>query len=352
MAISPPLTVILPAHNAEATISQAIVSTLKQTYTDFELWVLENGSSDQTAEIARSFSDPRVKVFELGPVGFQGAIQYAIENAPSEWLARMDADDLMFPNRLASQMKVIKEHPELAFVGTAYALLTPFGHILERHLACPSRQVDLSKLGNGRFFADPSTIFNRRVALEVGGVDQEFTTGDVPLLFRMLRRGNGWEIAEPLYLYRIMPSSMSKTRDAQRQGLQVRIKYAPETAHYYRDREETKCNGWYSIAVLELLAGEGNAVRQAADFLRPEAPKTAHRLQWLSYLGKFGRLLYQRRHPTARTLVRRSDWEQLFEPLLALAGPDQACNNLAGIRWEVGPHQSQSWDEEDAQKTI
>ena len=82
------------------TIAQAIASTLNQTYTDFELWVLENGSNDRTAEIARSFTDPRIRVFELGPVGVGGAMQYAIENAPSEWLARMDADDLMFPDRL------------------------------------------------------------------------------------------------------------------------------------------------------------------------------------------------------------------------------------------------------------
>ena len=100
MPISPPVTVVLPAHNAEATIASAIASTLQQSYTDFDLWVLENGSHDRTAEIARSFSDPRVRVFELGPVGFLGALQYAIENASSEWLARMDADDLMFPKRL------------------------------------------------------------------------------------------------------------------------------------------------------------------------------------------------------------------------------------------------------------
>ncbi len=61
------LTAVLPTYNAEATISQAIASTLNQTYTDFELWVLENGSNDRTADIARSFTDPRVKVFDQAP---------------------------------------------------------------------------------------------------------------------------------------------------------------------------------------------------------------------------------------------------------------------------------------------
>src|SRR5262245_31418063 len=192
MPTSPPLTVVLPAHNAEATIAPAIASTVQQSYTDFELWVLENGSNDRTADIARSFADPRVKVFTLGSVGFQGALQYAITHASSEWLGRMDADDLMFPNRLQVQMEVIKQRPDLVLVGTASGLLTPFGHMFERVLSPrQSREVDTDRLGWGRFFADPSTIFRRSVALAVGGVDPEFTMGDVPLWFRMLTRGKG-----------------------------------------------------------------------------------------------------------------------------------------------------------------
>src|SRR5262245_9463769 len=119
MSANPSVTVIIPAHNAEETIAQSIASTLTQSYTDFELWVLENGSNDRTDEIAKSLTDPRVRVFELGPVGVGGAMQYAIENAPSEWLARTDADDLMFPDRLKVQMKFIQQHPEFVFVGTA-----------------------------------------------------------------------------------------------------------------------------------------------------------------------------------------------------------------------------------------
>src|SRR5262245_41631008 len=164
MPTSPFLTIVMPAHNAEATIAQAIASTLRQTYTDFELWVLENGSHDRTAEIARGFSDPRVRVFELGPVRVQGALQYAIENASSEWLARMDADDLMFPNRIEVQMDCIKGNPSMAFVGTAPAILTPFGHIFEPVLTSSSREVTTELLAcYKRFFADGSVIFNRQI---------------------------------------------------------------------------------------------------------------------------------------------------------------------------------------------
>ena len=240
-----------------------------------------------------------------------------LSNASSDWLARMDADDLMFPDRLKRQMGVIKQRPELMFVGTDYALLTPFGHVFERRLQDGSCEVDVSRLGKGRFFADPSTIFNRRVALAVGGVDPEFTMGDVPLWFRMLSRGKGWEIAEPLHLYRIQPNSMSKGLDFFRQGMRVRAKYAPESVHLYRQPQEDDVRtGWYNIAALEFLAGENQALRNAIEFLRPEAPRTAHRMGLLSRFGRYGRKLYQWRNPWLNSFTRRPDWEQLFAPFI------------------------------------
>lgn len=314
----PPVTVVLPAHNAEATIAHAIASTLQQSYTEFELWVLENGSTDRTAEIARGFTDGRVKVFELGPVGFQGALQYAIENASSEWLARMDADDLMFPSRLEVQMEVIRRGPEFVLVGTACASLTPFGHIFEQILPSQSREVDISSLCWKRFFADPSTIFRRRIALEVGGVDPEFTIGDVPLWFRMLARGKGWEVAEPLHLFRIQPNSMSRSIEFYRQALRARVKYASQAVDRWPNPPES-C--WSSIARLELLAGDGLAVRRATGFLDHDAPKTARRLRWLSHLGRVGYLCYRWRNRSSHRYRHRPDWERLFAPFLGASDP-------------------------------
>jgi len=318
MPTSPPITVVLPAHNAEATIAPAIVSTLQQSYTDFELWVLENGSHDRTAEVARSFTDPRVKVFTLGPVGFQGALQYAIMHASSEWLARMDADDLMFPDRLQVQMEVLRQRPDLVLIGTASGLLTPFGHIFERVLSPPpqSREVDTDRLGWGRFFADPSTVFRRSVALAVGGVDPAFTMGDVPLWFRMLTRGKGWEIAEPLHMCRMQPHSMSKSSGFAGQALRARAKYAPQTVGHWPKPSGEEGSGWYPIAGLELLVGDGSAVRQAARLLEHEAPRAARRLKWLSYLGRAGYVCYRWRNRSRYGYRHRPEWEKLFAPLL------------------------------------
>jgi glycosyltransferase involved in cell wall biosynthesis len=331
MTTSPPVTVVLPAHNAEATIAQAIASTLQQSYTDFELWVLENGSNDRTAEIARSFSDPRVRVFELGPVRVQGALQYAIENTSSEWLARMDADDLMFPNRLEVQMDFIKTNPSIVFVGTAHAILTPFNHVFEPILTSISREVTTELLAcYKRFFADGSVVFNRHAALDAGGVDFEFTGGvdGVALFFSLLTKGKGWEIAEHLYLYRLQPGSLSREKDHAEQGYRVRAKYAPHSLAHIPKPSKEPSSVWHSIAGFELLAGDGRAVRQAADFLESEFARTARRMRWLSYLGRMGYRCFRWRNPSRYRYRRRQDWEQLFAPLLGKASKHLSSRGL------------------------
>src|SRR5689334_16823828 len=122
----PLVTVAMPVHNVAPYIGPAIRSILSQTFEDFELWILENGSTDNTLEIATEFQDQRIRIFDLGRSGFQGALAYALEHARSPWIARMDGDDLSHPRRLERQMSLLSERPEVSLVGTAYSTMTPF----------------------------------------------------------------------------------------------------------------------------------------------------------------------------------------------------------------------------------
>jgi glycosyltransferase involved in cell wall biosynthesis len=310
---APELTVILPARNGESFVEPAIKSVLNQSFTDFEIWVLENGSTDRTVEIVRSISDPRIKLFQLGQVGFRGALQFALENTQSKWLARMDADDLMFKNRLETQLDFLRANPEVVFVGTAYTVMTPFGHIFERVSKNQSREVTKNLLvTQKRFFADPSVVFNRRAALEAGGIDSEFDA-DVPLWFRLLTRGKGWELAEPLHVYRLQANSLNKGREPAEQSRQIRLKYAPEL--FTIKRQLSQKSFWSHIAGLSLLTGDMKAVRRAARNMKAEGPfqSEAHRMFMRSLLGKPGSLYYRWRN---RSLFRRrTDLETEFSYL-------------------------------------
>lgn len=290
----PPVTVVMPAHNVEEYIGAAIQSILNQTFKNFKLWILENGSTDKTLQKAREFSDERIEVFELGQVGFQGALSFALENVKSKWIARMDGDDICLPTRLEKQMSALEKNPDYVMVGTAGATLTPFGSVItpfgnalsgvysvqSRELNKRSVAIGLYRSTNpaGRFGFDPSMIFNRKVALDVGGYDPEFSMGDVPLWLRMLDGRKGWELTEVLYLHRVLPKSLSRSNS---DGIKVRAKYAPEYMDEYLsvfglskpkqqqgNDEPATAKYWKAVVLFELLSGKYGAAMVAANKIK------------------------------------------------------------------------------------
>ena len=115
----PKVSVFIPAYNVEKYIAEAIQSILDQTFTDFELIVINDGSTDKTSEIVKSFNDPRIVFIEnkenqkLVRVRNQG-----LEMARGEYLALMDADDISMPQRLAKQVAFLDANPEVGILGT------------------------------------------------------------------------------------------------------------------------------------------------------------------------------------------------------------------------------------------
>ncbi len=309
----PQLTVILPVRNGAKFIGAAIASVLNQSYKNFNLWILENGSDDRTLDVARSFRDSRIRVFELGPVGVQGALHYGIEHAPTEWLARMDADDLMFPNRLQLQVKFIKAHPDVVFVGTAWGFLTPFGHVLELP-PLGSREITKQELAGRRGFPDSSIIFNRYAAINAGGVDTEFKKCDgLPLMFRLLTQGKAWGMDEHLQLYRLRPHSLSKEAEHAEESRKIHLKYAPE---FCSDTAPGSAkNFWRFVADLELLSGNVDSARRAIECMKRDVDYNSGDKDFANLPGPFSRIYY--RWLYRNRYRHRPDWEKLFSGILS-----------------------------------
>jgi glycosyltransferase involved in cell wall biosynthesis len=114
----PCVSIAMPFRNSERTISQTIRSLLAQTFEDFELLLYDDGSSDRSGEIARSFCDRRIVVCADGQHRHLARrLNECIARARGRWLARMDADDIAFPNRLATQVVFLEENPEIDLCG-------------------------------------------------------------------------------------------------------------------------------------------------------------------------------------------------------------------------------------------
>jgi glycosyltransferase involved in cell wall biosynthesis len=214
-----PISVVLPAFNAVPFISEAIESVLAQTYRDFELIVVNDGSTDNTLEIAQKYAarDARVKVYTQANMGTAPTLNRGIELADGEWVFLMHADDRMRPNRLERQLDFIERHPELAVVSS-----------LVRHIDSENRVIgrDNSKLITAEAvekvvatnelvgISHPAVAFRKSAVLAVGGYRQAFWPAeDIDLWNRLAEKGYKI-LVQPEYLldYRMHGNSASISR--------------------------------------------------------------------------------------------------------------------------------------------
>ncbi len=121
---TPLVTVLMPVFNAEMYVKQAIESILHQTYTHFELLVINDGSTDASVEMIKSFTDDRIHLIEnQSNLGLIATLNKGFELAKGKYIARMDADDISLKDRLKEQVRYMEAHPEVGVFGCAYAEL-------------------------------------------------------------------------------------------------------------------------------------------------------------------------------------------------------------------------------------
>ena len=114
----PKISVVIPAYNAEKTIMETIESVRQQTFTDFELIVINDGSSDSTAELVSSVVDDRLRLLSYENSGLPTARNRGIAQASGAFVAFLDADDLWTPDKLELQLEALQKHPD---AGVAYS---------------------------------------------------------------------------------------------------------------------------------------------------------------------------------------------------------------------------------------
>jgi len=128
--MEPLITVLMPAYNAAAYIKEAVDSVLSQSYKDFELLIINDGSTDETPSILDSYHDHRVRVVHQANIKLIKTLNKGLVLARGKWIARFDADDICYPNRLEMQIKFLQEHPDHILVGSDADYLDEEGNYL------------------------------------------------------------------------------------------------------------------------------------------------------------------------------------------------------------------------------
>jgi hypothetical protein len=215
MSGAPLVSVVMSAFNEAATIGVAVESILRQTFTDLELIVVDDGSTDATAEILSGVTDPRLRV-ERQPrnVGLTRSLNRGLSVARGQLIARLDADDLAYPRRLERQVARMLADPALAVLGTAYVARNPAGRRLEV-VRFPA--ADLEVRWRALFsspFAHPTVLYRRSILEEHRlRYDEGYPFAeDYDLWTRILRHGRGANLREALISYRVRARGITGTR--------------------------------------------------------------------------------------------------------------------------------------------
>ena len=220
----PRVSVIVPVRNGEASIVSAVNSLLWQTYGDLRIYIVNDQSTDNTYQLCERMAEASDKIVLVNNAGqgISSALNYAIELSDSEYIARMDADDISFPERIERQVDLLTNSPHIAVVGSSFLR---FG-ALNRHASVPIGE-DACYYCSRLFapFCHPTTIFRRSaLAATGGGYDGDYDGAeDFELFSRMLNSFRGTNIAEPLFAYRIHPSQVSATQSVRQKHLSRQI---------------------------------------------------------------------------------------------------------------------------------
>jgi glycosyltransferase involved in cell wall biosynthesis len=204
----------MPAYNSKRYVAASIESVLRQTLGDFELCIVDDGSTDGTEAILRRCAerDPRIRVNRRPHTGIVGALNDGLAMARGELVARMDADDICLPQRFEKQVAFLREHPDCVCVGTQVETIDPYGTPLARLEHALSHEEIDRQLLSGRGFAmvHPSVMMRRHVVAQVGGYRRQYELSeDLDLFLRLAEIGTVANLPEVLLQYRIHYKSIN-----------------------------------------------------------------------------------------------------------------------------------------------
>jgi glycosyltransferase involved in cell wall biosynthesis len=208
------LSVVMAARNESKYVGQAIESIISQTYSNWELIIIDDGSIDSTPAILESYSkqDSRIRwLRHRQSQGLAASLNRGIQETRGAIIVRADADDLNMPSRFEEQLRYLGNHPEIDFVGTGAILMNEEGEEIKPFFL-PSEHKDIKEIAfKNTCFFHPSVAMRKAVLERIGLYDETFLRAqDKELWLRGLNEGCLYaNISKPLIRYRVTSRSSS-----------------------------------------------------------------------------------------------------------------------------------------------
>lgn len=279
--LRPLVTVAMPVYNAGKYLRLAVLSIIKQTFTDWELLIIDDGSTDNALQGIADINDTRIRIYQDGVnKGLAARLNECIDLARGQYFARMDQDDVSFPERFEQQLRVLQGDPTLDMVAVR-AITISGDDRFTGWLPCAATQQEITaKPWRGFYLPHPSwmgkTDWFRRYRYMIPG---PYFCEDQELLLRSYDKSQFAVIAEPLFAYRIRDGiNWRKLINTRKSVVQVQLR------HFF-------AQGQWNYAALAIMTFFG---RLFSDFLKaiagnapsrisPESDKAS--LRWQSVLN-------------------------------------------------------------------
>lgn len=321
---SPQVTVLIPVYNAERYLLETLQSVSAQTFRDIEILVVDDGSKDSSPKMLADYAltDPRLRVVRQANAGISAALNAGIAAARGEYIVRMDADDIMLPERIAAQVSFLQGRTDLGFCACAMEMIDKNGRVFGQYAGRPGSVAELDAMLADRLpivYTHPTVTYRASAVKAVGGYNKLYEPcEDMELFGRLIAAGfPGIVLPAVLMRYRVHGASISGSKVAHQvrtQDFVCAAFYArrlgqpiPERSAYDRMRQ--------SAPLLERLRDEAhlrsNVLQRSALYHKAEGK----RLQATACL--IGAAAY-RPWPAVRGVLRRvTGADKVSKPSLA-----------------------------------
>jgi glycosyltransferase involved in cell wall biosynthesis len=223
-----PISVVVPVYNAQRYLEEAMRSVLNQSYRDFELIAVDDGSKDSSLAILKRLAreDKRVRVISRPNTGIVGALNDGLAATKGKYIARMDADDVCLPDRFVKQLAYLESHPDCVLLGSMCTVIDPLCLPLyetERLLTHEELDRELMK-GRGGVIRHPVAMIRREPFMRIGAYRQQYQWAeDLDLFLRLAEIGRIANLPDTLLHYRQHPQSVNRTRYEEQAKLITRV---------------------------------------------------------------------------------------------------------------------------------
>ncbi len=204
------ISVVMTVYNGEKFLDEAIRSILEQTFAEFEFIIVDDGSTDRSAELIKKYTDRRTRFFPLTHVGRAAALNYAVSQTASPFIAIMDADDVALPHRLQTQFDAMMNDERIDVVSSSYMMIDEQGNLIrEKHLPVTHEEiVDLMPVQCSMCF--PAAFIRKSILQRAGLFEEKWVPAeDYNLWIKILDHARFHNISKSLVKHRITSTSLS-----------------------------------------------------------------------------------------------------------------------------------------------